>query len=411
MLIGFHVPGENRAMEKTEKPVDRETLYNEVWTEPVTVVAPRYGLSDVGLAKICRALAIPLPSRGYWAKVKAGRVMGRVPLPKLITPGPVPTGLVKLPAEKAAVRQAARQSAAKIRKETPPLLPPEESQPSAAHPLVRATAKRLKQRDGWPQDTLLRSAPKEVLHLSVTRDSLERALGITDALIKALLQRGFDVEIDGERGVTRLKCIETGTALEFALTEYVRRTRHEITPAEERARKRYRERSRWDSSISFPHVPMYDYTPTCVLTIQIGRWPSRNWKDTPKTQLEKRLGEVVGGIVALAQETHAKEVEEARRKAAHRLAVERYEFLTKRRADEIERVKEVEARASDWERAKRLRAFADAVEAQARLAGELSPEYVEWLAWTRAKADWLDPCIPVCDPILDAPEPKRPGYW
>ena len=69
-------------MEKMDKPVDRETLYNEVWTDPVTVVAPRYGLSDVGLAKICRALAIPLPSRGYWAKVKAGRVMGRAPLPR-----------------------------------------------------------------------------------------------------------------------------------------------------------------------------------------------------------------------------------------------------------------------------------------------------------------------------------------
>ena len=76
------VSGRNRVMEKRDKPVDRETLYNEVWTDPVTVVAPRYGLSDVGLAKICRALAIPLPSRGYWAKVKAGRVMGRAPLPR-----------------------------------------------------------------------------------------------------------------------------------------------------------------------------------------------------------------------------------------------------------------------------------------------------------------------------------------
>ena len=91
--------------------------------------------------------------------------------------------------------------------------------------------------------------------------------------------------------------------------------------------------------------------------------------------------------------------------------MERYEFLTKRRADEVERFKEVEARATDWERAMRLRAFADAVEAQAKLAGELSSEYVEWLAWTRAKADWLDPLIQVSDPILDAPEPKRPGYW
>ena len=79
-------------MERTDKPVDRETLYNEVWTDPVTVVARRYGLLDVGVTKICRALAIPLPSRGYWAKVKAGRVMGRAPPPKLNTPAPMPTG-------------------------------------------------------------------------------------------------------------------------------------------------------------------------------------------------------------------------------------------------------------------------------------------------------------------------------
>lgn len=59
----------------------------------------------------------------------------------------------------------------------------------------------------------------------------------------------------------------------------------------------------------------------------------------------------------------------------------------------------------------RLRAFANEVEAQAKLDGELSPECVEWLAWRRAKADWLDPLILVSDPILDAPEPKRPGYW
>lgn len=84
-------------MSETEKPVDRETLYNEVWTEPMVVVAPRYGLSDVGLAKICRSLAIPIPSRGYWAKVKAGRIMRRVPLPELKSSGSVPTGLVKLP--------------------------------------------------------------------------------------------------------------------------------------------------------------------------------------------------------------------------------------------------------------------------------------------------------------------------
>lgn len=168
-------------MESTAKPVDRETLYNEVWTEPVSVVAPRYGLSDVGLAKICRSLAIPLPSRGYWAKVKAGKVMHRVPLPPLKHSGAVPTGLVKLPSEKVAVREAARKTAARVRKEVPPLPPPEEV--GTPHSLVVATSKRLRRREGWPEGTMLRSAPKEVLNLSVTKDALDRALALTDALM------------------------------------------------------------------------------------------------------------------------------------------------------------------------------------------------------------------------------------
>lgn len=396
-------------MQETEKPVDRETLYNEVWTEPVTVVAPRYGLSDVGLAKICRSLAIPIPSRGYWAKVKAGRTMGRAPLPKLKQSGSVATGLVKLPPEEAAVREAARKTAARVRKEIPPMLPPEE--PSALHPLVLATSKRLRQRDGWPENPSLRSAPKEVLNLSVTKDALDRALAIADALLKALTKQGFEFEIDAEQGVTRVKWLETGTKMEFSLTEYVKRSQHEITPAEERARKRYWDRSRGDNSITYPHIPRYDFTPTGILTIQVGRWPARSWKDTPRTQLEQRLGEVTGGILALAQETYAKEQEEERRKEAHRRAVARYEFLTTRRANEIERFKQLETAATNWERAARLRAFADALEEQAKAGSDLSAEQLERLAWVRAKADWLDPLILVSDPILDAPEPKRPSYW
>jgi hypothetical protein len=55
---------------------DRAKLLEEVWSEPVQVVAPRYGLSDVGLKKLCSRLQLVTPPRGYWAKVKAGK---RVP--------------------------------------------------------------------------------------------------------------------------------------------------------------------------------------------------------------------------------------------------------------------------------------------------------------------------------------------
>jgi len=35
---------------------------------PVAKVAESFGLSDVGLAKICGRHRVPVPPRGYWAK-------------------------------------------------------------------------------------------------------------------------------------------------------------------------------------------------------------------------------------------------------------------------------------------------------------------------------------------------------
>lgn len=397
-------------MPETPDVVHRETLYNEVWTDPVTVVAMRYGMSDVGLAKICRALAIPLPSRGYWAKVKAGRIMRRVPLPKLEQDKPQVTKLVKLPPDQIAVRESTKRATKLIRSEVSSL-PMAEIGASSPHPLVQATAKRLRQRDGWPTDTPERSAPKEVLHLSVTRAALDRALSLTDAVLKTLALHGFEFEIDIARGVTLFRKADTDTNLEFTLTEHIRRSQHVMTPAEERARKKYWERSRFDASVSFPHVQRYDYEPTSVLTLQMGRWPSKSWKDSPKKNLEQRLGEVIAGIIALAAETYAKEQEEARQQELRRQAVARYEYLVKRRTKESELLKSLETSTNNWERAAKLRAFTDALENNAKAAGNLSVEQLEWLAWARAKADWLDPLIDVSDLILDAPEPSRPRYF
>ena len=59
----------------------RQALYDLVWSEPVKTLAGRFKISDVALAKTCRRAAIPLPERGYWAKLKAGKRVVRVQLP------------------------------------------------------------------------------------------------------------------------------------------------------------------------------------------------------------------------------------------------------------------------------------------------------------------------------------------
>jgi len=68
-------------MKKQDRVVlQREKLHKEVWQTPVRQLAKKYGMSDVGLAKVCRRMDIPLPPRGYWAKEAYGHDVDKKPL-------------------------------------------------------------------------------------------------------------------------------------------------------------------------------------------------------------------------------------------------------------------------------------------------------------------------------------------
>lgn len=60
----------------------RQALYDRVWAEPMRTVAHSLGVSDVGLAKACRAADIPTPPRGWWAKLQHNKPLPpKPPLP------------------------------------------------------------------------------------------------------------------------------------------------------------------------------------------------------------------------------------------------------------------------------------------------------------------------------------------
>lgn len=54
--------------------VTREKLYEEIWAEPMTKVAVRYGVSSSFLARVCERLNVPRPPRGYWAQLEVGKL-------------------------------------------------------------------------------------------------------------------------------------------------------------------------------------------------------------------------------------------------------------------------------------------------------------------------------------------------
>jgi len=55
------------------KRLSRKELYELVWSEPMKILASRFGISDVALKKACTRAEIPTPGLGHWAKKAAGK--------------------------------------------------------------------------------------------------------------------------------------------------------------------------------------------------------------------------------------------------------------------------------------------------------------------------------------------------
>jgi hypothetical protein len=62
------------------KRLSRKELYELVWSEPMKILAPRFGISDVALKKACARAEIPTPGLGHWAKKAARKSTSQVAL-------------------------------------------------------------------------------------------------------------------------------------------------------------------------------------------------------------------------------------------------------------------------------------------------------------------------------------------
>src|SRR5258708_18900035 len=75
-----HGGGQPRKLPRVHQ-ISRKELYNLIWSTPITALAERFGISDRGLAKVCRRSGIPAPLRGYCAYIEAEGTFHRAELP------------------------------------------------------------------------------------------------------------------------------------------------------------------------------------------------------------------------------------------------------------------------------------------------------------------------------------------
>lgn len=364
----------------------RQELYAAVWAEPMRRVAQRLGVSDVALSKACRRHGIPVPSRGYWAKLAAGRAPAKPELPKLegdelpvvIRGNPDPTP------EHGADPEVEDAVAANVPAE--PIHVPDTLED--ATPVVRRTIKSLKRAKADERGLVHTNGPG-LLTLAVTKANIDRAGRITEAIVRSCQAGGM---MDKTRAADADFSIRLeGQSLPFSIKETVNRTERPDTPAERRRRER--------NPFAWDRRPQYDYHPTGRLTFRFdgyGNGHRMSWSDGKTQRLEELLNDIIAGAVRLAVYWRRRQEEaEARQRAwaeAERLRRER-----ERQSDEEERrCERLMARTELWKMAVQIRDYVAAVEeANARdskIYEEGSPES-GWLQWASWVADQLDPTI------------------
>jgi len=347
----------------------------------------------VGLAKMCKRLDVPTPGWGYWQQLAAGMDPVREELPD---------------------RGSGTPTEVQIKKHAPKVKAPPVAVPSVpvadtlagADSLVREIQQRLR----GPLETehgmkVIFGGGHAVVKVSPQTEN--RTLRILNALFKALRARGHDIRLRTTREYGReFAVLETAiggeTAIDFWLTEHVKRTERVLTK-EEKARK---------ERFHFLLAGRYDYAPSGRLILEINA-PSgyelrRRWADGKKQRIEDVLGEVVVGLEAAAlawrddqerreRERHDEERRERQRQAANRRAAHR-------KALEEDLVQ----MANAWAQAQLVRSFLVAVQDKVREA-ERSDGFAAWLSWAMDHVEEVDP---LADPqaiakSLRVPRDKR----
>ncbi len=363
--------------------LSREQLFELVWEKPLSRLADELGVSDVGLAKMCKRLEVPRPTQGHWMRVRAGRGESRPALPE------------HSGEQEVSLPKARRSRAEPMAKRKPPAIVVPK-QLSNAHPLVVRLEKELK---GTKPDGLglLVSPRRGGLVVEVSEENRMRALRIMNALLKALNERSI-VAVPGKGHGSKAALRVGEEELAFSLKERLQRRDHLLT-SEEQEREA---RTGWSSA------PRYDFTPTGALRLQLGGLDRlgvrQSWSDGRRARLESKLGDVVLGVEdarAALEERRRHWAEQHRRWEEERQ--QRFEE-EQRREEERRRVERLEALAQRWERSERLRRFLGAVEvaAQKQESGALA----EWLEWGRITANLVDPIPAVLAEMGDGTEPS-----
>lgn len=290
----------------------RRELYDLVWSTPMTKLADSFGISDVGLSKICDRHRVPAPPRGYWAKKEAGKQVKQVIFVQVDDPLfdriEIVSGRDNIPAPVREIIEARRaeRKAQQPKRSSITMAPPTIEPVADPHPAIRATAVALRKAQPSANGVVTAIRPG-LCGISIGIKSVEWIIFVLDRLARTCEHRGLSL-IPEEK---QMAAATTTDRVSFEITEKTKQVPHVLTEAEiadqERQRKRNermaRGRSIWDvDDYSFsPLPPKFDLVRTGELGLRIFGWGDgarRSWNDGKTQMLETLIDEIVDGFEA-----------------------------------------------------------------------------------------------------------------
>lgn len=396
---------------ETVVTLTREQLYEQVWETPMRRLAPTYGITDVGLKKVCKKHGVPTPPVGFWAKKEFGKSVEQTPLPDEPEEA---LQTITLYRDRAGVTKANEPDsplvddpdlAALIAFEKDPLnviTVPKSLR--NAHSFVASTRDELKSRTSTDQYGLTGTGwmtEEPVFDLRVGKDSIPRALRLVNALVRAVLDRGHRIE--AVRAERYYGSHDRRTVVFTVCEERFRISLREKTRMEKLQEK---ERS-WGRNVRY--VPKGEFELT--LNGFGDTWARGTWKDRKRSPLEDRLNDVLITMIMHVDRTRRGRLAERRREEECRrqLEIEReQERLRKIEQSRVDQLRELTVR---WRSAGEIRAFIAAVREEAeerKVDLTAGAPLTEWLTWADAYVRSLDPldaanALPVFEPANTPP--------
>ena len=385
---------------------DRETLYKEIWSEPIIKVAQRYGVSDVAIHKICKAMDIPKPPAGYWRQLETGKQVDRIPLP--------PT---TKPTQKTGFRTHGCVYEEITEKPILDFLPVEEQ-----NRIIETAQNMLREYSGKKLHTVLKqnkisiahwaaTHPRDIsasrkrdsyysppegeppLYYDISNESLPRVHSFLSVLFYAVEYLGGSVNMD-------LTLQIRGETVSYFVYESETQVAHVYTKEELRQLEKY-EKEKSHSWAYKPRIRKYDYVFNGKLRFSV--FKDNCYNDRGNVLIENQLGNI---LIDLYEKSEVVRIDREAKEAARRKAEEekrKREELARRKNKEIGKTLALCNEAEDFIIACNIRAYANTMASKPNLTNDEQ----EWIEWALKKADWFDPIIAREDELLGVREHSK----